>query len=211
MIKFNNKKGTTLIELVMIIVILAIIAVTVTGVIIFFVQLFVYSPRQLDSQKIGGELTNIMIEGTADCRGIRYAIASKVLDASSTQFSYTYGYPIAYDSSVTPTDQLSVRFRWNAADKHIYRSTSTNGGSSWSTETVIPYYIPSTILIDGKDTPSVIFTYKKVNDANWVSGTDVVTAIRRVIISINLKTGSGSFAAFQGSANITSSVEIKSF
>ena len=71
--------------------------------------------------------------------------------------------------------------------------------------------MPSTVTIDGKDTPSVIFTYKKANNADWVSGTDALSTIRRVIISINLKTGSGSFSGWQGSNNITSSVELKGF
>lgn len=202
MVRFKNKKGTTLIEAIMLIVTLGIIGVTVVGVIIFFVQLFLYSPRQLDTQKIGQELTNIMVEGNQDIRGIRYA--RSVIDASSQQFSYQYGYP-------TTEDGQAVRFRWNPEDKHIYRSTSSDNGATWSTENVIPYYMPSTVIIDGKDTPSVIFTYKKANNVDWVSGVDVVSSIRRMIISINLKTGTGSFSAFQGSSNITSSVEIKGF
>lgn len=191
------------------IIVIAIISVCIIGAVIFLVQLFMYSPRQLDTQKIGQELTQAMLEGNQDVRGIRYT--RWVVDASATRFSYTYGYPIPYNSSITPNDQLSVRFRWDAANKHIYRSTSTDGGSTWSTETVIPYYIPSSITIDGKDIPSVIFTYKKANDADWISGVDAVSTIRRVIISIGVITDTGNFGQFQGSSNITASVEIKGF
>ena len=99
-----------------------------------------------------------MSDGNQNVRGIRYA--RRIIDASAAQFSYTYGYP-------TAADQLSVRFRWDAAAKHIYQSTSTNGGSSWSAESVVPYHIPNSITIDGKDTLSVIFTYKKVADADY--------------------------------------------
>jgi len=144
----------------------------------------------------------MMTEGNPDTRGMRYT--RNVIDASSIQFSYTYGYP-------TLDNQLSVRFRWDSATKHIYQSTSTDGGSIWSAEEVIPYYISSSITVDGKDTPSVIFIYKKDSDLDWVSGVDDLSDIRRVIISINLKTGTGNFTNFQGATEITSSIEIKNF
>ncbi len=198
----KNKKGATVIEAVVIMLILAIIGATVVGIIAFFAQLFMYSPRQLDTQKIGQELTNIMIEGNQDIRGIRYA--RNIIDASAAQFSYTYGYPM-------PTDQLSVRFRWDPLDKHIYRSTSSDGGSSWSPETVISYYTPSAVTIDGKDTAGVIFQYKKAADANWIYGTDSLVSIRRLIISVNIRTGSGSFTGMQGTSNLTASIEIKGY
>ena len=196
--------GATLIELIMVILIVVVIGATVAGVVLHFVQLFMYSPRQLDTQKIGQELSYAMIEGNPDIRGIRYT--REVIDASDTQFSYTYGYP-------TAANQLSVRFRWDSSDDHIYRSTSTNGGSSWSSETTIPYYLENntTTTIDGKDTAGVIFAYKKAADADWVSGVDSLTDIRRVVISINVKTGTGSFAGFHGSFDFTCSVEIKDF
>ena len=198
----RNKKAATLVEMIMITSVIAIVGATIAGAVVFFIQLFTYSPRQLDVQKVGERLNNIMIEGDQDTRGIRYT--RNVIDASATQFSYTYGYP-------TLDDQLSVRFRWDETVKHIYQSTSTNRGSSWSAETVIPYHMPSSITIDGKDTPSVIFTYKKANDADWVSGSDDLVDIRRLILSINTKSGAGNFANFQGAVDSTSSVEIKNF
>jgi len=199
---FKNRKGATLVELIMVMVVVAIVGAAIAGAVVFLVQLFMYSPRQLDTQKIGGELTSIMIEGTSSIRGIRYS--KSVIDASSTQFSYTYGYP-------TVDEELSARFRWNSGDSHIYRSTSTDGGSNWTTEAVIPYYITASTTVDGKDTAGVIFTYKKAADADWVGGVDPLADIRRVIIGINVKTGTGSFDDFQGSSDITSSAEIKSF
>ena len=198
--RIKNQKGVTLIELIVLLLVIAVLAATLSGIVIYFVQLFMYSPRQLDAQKIAQELTYSMIEGNEDIRGIRFT--REVIDASAMQFSYTYGYPA--------TNQLSVRFRWDNADNHIYQSTSTDEGYNWSDETAIPYYIPLSINIDGKDTPSVIFTYKKANDANWVFGTDALNTIRRLIIGISVKTGAGSFSDFQGSIDITSSVEIKS-
>lgn len=199
----KDQKGATLVELVMTMLVLSIIGAALFGVIIFFVQLFMFSPRQLDTQKIGQELENMMIEGNQDVRGLRWTGA--ILDASAAQYSYIYGYP-------TLSDGAAVRFRWNAADKKIYRSTSSDGGGSWSAEAIIPVYLlnNSSISIDGKDTAGVIFTYKKAGDIAWVSGTDALTDIRAVVISINVKTGAGSFANFQGSSNITASAEIKS-
>jgi len=202
--QIENKNGVTLVELVILILVVTIIGATMAGVVLHFVQLFIYSPRQLDTQKLAQEITWTMIEGNPDVRGMRFTRSSSIIDASATQFSYTYGYP-------TAANQLSVRFRWDSDDKHIYRSTSTDGGSTWSAESVIPYYMPSAVSIDGKDTASVIFTYKKAGDADWVSGTDALNTIRRAIISINLATGSGDFADFQASYDFTTSVEVKGF
>ncbi|MFC1708652.1 Tfp pilus assembly protein FimT/FimU [Candidatus Omnitrophota bacterium] len=198
----RNKKGVTLIELTITILVVAIIGATIGGTVIFFVQMFMFSPRQLNTQSIASELTQIMIEGGQDARGIRYA--TEVIDASAAQFSYTYGYP-------TEDDQLSVRFRYDAGDDYIYKSTSTDGGSSWSSEEVIPYYIQSGVVVDGKDAPSEIFTYKKAADAAWVSGVDALTDIERVVISLNVKTETGNFQDFHGSTDTTSSVEVKGF
>lgn len=205
----RDKKAVTLIEVVILLLVTAIMGATIVGAVVYFVQLFIYSPRQLDTQKICQELSNMMIEGDQNIRGIRYA--RKVLDTpnnpTAIQFAYTYGYPVSYDSLITPNDQLSVKFRWDPTDKHIYRSTSTDGGLNWSAETVIPYYISSSTTVDGKDVSGTIFTYKKAADADWVPA-DGLSAIRRVIISINVKAGTGTFG---GSFNFTSSAEIKGF
>ncbi|MBM3251821.1 MAG: hypothetical protein FJZ11_03470 [Candidatus Omnitrophica bacterium] len=202
LVQIKNKKSATLIELIIMILVVAIIGATIAGAVIFFVQLFLYSPRQLDVQKIAQELSSALIEGDQNVRGIRYA--RKVIDASPTQFSYTYGYP-------TSDEQLSVRFRWGADvdDRHIYRSTRANGSPSWSTETVIPYYISSDITINSRNTQSGIFTYREADDSTWDSGK--VNDIRRVIIDIAILTGTGSFGALEGAVNFTSSAEIKNF
>ncbi|MFH1441894.1 MAG: prepilin-type N-terminal cleavage/methylation domain-containing protein [Candidatus Omnitrophota bacterium] len=203
----KNKKGFTIIELVITTLVVAVMGAVFAGMIVFFVQMFLYSPRQLDTQKIAQELDKLMIEGTPNIRGIRYAKSTGIIDASATQFTYTYGCVSAPAGS--SYDDLSVRFRWNAGDKHIYRST--NSGAGWSTESQIPVFITSNINIDGKGSPSVIFTYKKANDAAWVLGTDPVNTIRRVIISITVNTGSGSFTASQGTFNFTTSTAVKGF
>lgn len=194
------RKAVTLIELIITMLIVSIISAAVAGAVIFLVQLFIYTPRQLDTQKIAQELTYAMIEGNPDARGLRYT--RSIIDASAVQFSYTYGYP---------SDVLSVRFRWDNGDGHIYRSTSTDGGTNWSAESVIPYYIAADTTIAGKDTLGVIFSYKKADDTDWTFGVDPLSDIRRLIIAIRVKTATGSFSDFAGSTNITSSAEIKSF
>lgn len=187
----------------MLIAIIGIIAAVTSGVVAYFVQMFTMAPRQLDVQKIGEEVLNTMIEGVPSARGMRFR--RTVLDASATQFSYLYGYP-------TVADGKGVRFRWDSGTKHLYRSTSTDGGATWSTEEVIPYYLTSNprITIDGKTTPGVIFTYKKAGDVAWVSGTDALNTIRRLIISIKIETQEGS-GVTKGSVNLDSSCEIKGF
>ncbi len=196
----KNKRGATLIELIMVILVVTIIAATTSGVVLFFVRLFFYNPSQLETQRIGEILVHEIVEGNSDARGVRFA--RTILDASATQFSYTYGYPATV---------LSVRFRWDNTNDHIYRSTSTDTGSTWSSETLIPPDLLTSTTIDGKDTAGVIFTYKKADDSAWTSGVDALGDIRRVVLGINVKTGTGSFDALEGSVDITSGVEIKGF
>jgi len=196
------KKGATLIELIMVIAVVSILAATTSGILVFFIRLFVYSPAQLETQKIAQVLNHTMIEGIPDVRGIRYT--RSVIDATAVQYSYTYGYP-------TAADQLSVRFRWDSDADQIYRSTSTDGGASWSAEEVIPPYIPSGTTVDGKDTASTIFTYKKSNESDWTPGADALGDIARLVLAINVKTGTGNFDIFEGSADLTTSVEIKDY
>lgn len=203
MLQLRIKKSATIVELVIIIVVVAIIGATIAGVILHFIQLFIYSPRQLDTQKIAQELTYTMTEGDADVRGMRYT--RSIIDANATQFSYTYGYP------PTAANQLSVRFRWDGANNQIHRSTSTDGGGNWSSESAFPYYIHSSTTVDGQDTAGTIFTYKKADESAWTPGVDIKTTIRRVILDINVKTQEGVFDDFEGSTDITSSVEIKNY
>ncbi len=197
-----NPRGFTIVELAVTTLIVAIIGLTMAGSIIFFVQLFMYSYRQLDTQKIAQELMDTMIEGTPDIRGIRYA--RTVIDASSTQFTYTYGYP-------TPADQLSVRFRLQRDGRvyHVYRRTRPGTGGTWSTAALVPYYVTSGVTVIGRSSPQVIFTYRQAGDVPWTGGS--TSLIRRVIINIRVQTGSGAFNAWQGSFDLASSVEIKGF
>jgi prepilin-type N-terminal cleavage/methylation domain-containing protein len=196
----KKRKSFTLIELVMVIAIVAVVGASVGGIVIYFVQLFTYSPRQLNTQKVAQEVSNIIIEGNPNIRGLRYTRA--VIDASAVQYSYGYGYP---------SRVLSVRFRWDSDDGHIYRSTSTDAGVTWSAESVVPYHISAAITVDGKDTSGTIFTYKKAADADWIAGVDALADIRRVILDLNVKTQSGAFKDFSGSTDSTYSAEIKGF
>jgi len=233
-----NRKGATFIELIMTLLILAIIGATVVGVIVFFVQLFVYSPPQSDTVKIAREIGDIMFEGenignanTQAVRGIRFAraVLTGANAPSTQQFCYTYGYvnaPAATFPTASPdnsANRLSVRFRWknDATGKHIYRSTSTDAGASWSTETAVPYYnTNSAIQVDdlSQSGTGAVFSYKKIvsgAEADWVSGIDSPSLIRRVILSINVSTASGTsvttFSNFQGYTDYTTSAELKGF
>ena len=198
----RKKEGATVIELTVMIMVVAIIGLAMSSAIVFFSQLFVYTPRQLDAQKIAQDLMAAMTEGDQDVRGARYA--RTVIDASDTQFTYTYGYP-------TSSDQLSVRFRLQRDGQvyRVYRRTRPSGGGNWSRDTLVPYYVPPGVTIVGKNSPQVIFTYRQAGDAAWNGG--ATSTIRRVIIDIRVQTGSGSFSSWQGSFDLTSGVEIKGF
>lgn len=196
------RKAATLIEMIITVLIIGVLAAVGSSSIVFLVQLFIYSPRQLDVQKVAETISNTVMEGNPDVRGLRYT--RSVIDASDSQFSYVYGYP-------NPADQLSVRFRWDETTKHIYKSTRPSGSAIWSSEETVPYQISSSTTIEGKDTSTLIFDYKKAGDVDWVSGTDALADIRRVILEIKVETGTGNFTNFQGASEVSSSAEIKGF
>lgn len=203
----KDQDGWTLIELVVSMLVVAIMGAVFSGAIIFFVQMFLYGPRQLNTQQIAQELDNLVIEGVPDVRGIRYAGSTGIIDASAAQFSYTYGSVSAPAGAAY--DNLSVRLRWNAGNKHLYRSI--NSGAGWSAESQIPVFTAADISIDGKAGAGIIFQYKKDNDADWASGTDPLSAIRRVILNVTVNTGSGGFSESEGTFDLTTGAAIKSF
>ena len=203
----NSKNGATLIELVITMTIVSILAAVSAGIIISVIQMFVYLPREMKTRSVAAEAIDIMIDGQPLQRGMRYA--AKVQDASTTQFTYTFGYP-------GNTDKKNVRFQLN--NGKIYRYSTVFGDpvngppASYGPAELIPYYAGPDISISGPSgDPGTIFTYFKQDGSAWVSGVDPLNAIKRVDITIVVKTGSGLFEKWETSFRTTSGVEVDQF
>lgn len=204
------RKGATLIELIVTILIISIISAVTAGVVISVMQLFVYLPREMKARNIAHEVMDIITEGESQKRGARYAVT--VQDASPNQFTYTFGYP-------GNTDKRNVRIRWDNASKKIYRSYTAFGSNlatppqpPYSSEELIPYYATGEVSINGKSlTPNEIFAYFKADGSAWSQGVDPVNTIRRVEITVVVTTGTGLFSTWDSLFQTTSSVEVRQY
>jgi len=190
------KRGFSLIELVVVMLLVAIIGGASSGSIMYVVQLFTYLPVQMQVRTTAHEVEDIIIEGDIDRRGLRYA--KSIIDSSASQVTYSYGYP---------ETAKYVRFRYNSS--RIYVSTSLEG-STWTAEEAIPRNITSDISVQGKAAPSSVFTYYQTNNAQFTPGNDV-TYIKRIDVNIKVTSSAGSLKGEAASFAVSSGVDIKQY
>lgn len=201
--------GFSLVELIVTSVIVGILALVTSAILISFINIMIYAPRQLKVKSIAGDILSAIIDGDSGRWGIRDAVS--VHDATAAQFTYMTGYP-AND------DKRYVRFRWDGSDHRIYRSVSSLGAdvvtppdATFGAEEPLPYYAGSDVKVDGPSSaPSVIFSYYKSDGSSWTSSSPL-TDIRRVDITCVVKTGNGEFGSYQGSYQVTSGVEVRQY
>ena len=182
-----NKKGFSLIEVIMVIAIVGILAVPGAYVMSYLVQNSIYIPSKLNMDMIAADALDIMIEGDATAKGLRF---SKSITA-------------VQDNQITFVNQnnQTVRYRLETVltPKILYRSI--NGGA----ESSIPYYTPSAVTIVGKS--NKLFTYYDTNEAV----TNVPANVRWISLALVAQVGAGAYAALQGSSDQSSSVCVKKY
>lgn len=186
------KKGFTIIELVMVMLVLGIIAVVGADQMLRFIQNSVFIPNKLNVDMIGQEILDLMIEGYqaegyARAKGLRFSTSITAAGPSSVAF--------------TNTDAQAVAFSWSSADKKIYRSV--NAGANQ----VIPYYLPSGISIEQKGSIP-IFTYYTAEEGGTTS---TAADVRRVKIEFRARSGSGSYDDWQGELDFASGIAVRKF
>jgi len=183
---FDNSKGFTIIELMVVIGILAILAVPGAYFMTFIVQNSVFIPSKLNMDMIGQEVLDTIIEGDSKASGARFSRIFTVATNTSMQFKNS--------------DNQTVRFDWNAGTKNI---TRTINGSLIDT---IPYYLRGNIsIINIASTP--IFTYYDSSE----SVTTTPSAVRRLRVAVNVVSGSGNYSDWQGSSQQLSSVAVDKY
>jgi len=209
-----SRNGATLVELIVTVTIIAIIASVTAGVIISVVQFFVYLPQEMKARSLAQDLVNIMKEGVPELKGTRYCF--KVVSAGPSEFVYqtfVAGYP---------GQRRQIRLRLDTSTNKVYRS--------WiplpeyqppgmlpiipiENPEVVPYTAksPDIAVTGSSGTPSTIFRYYKADGSEWNSGTDRPADIRRMSMTIRVRTGSGLSGRWQGSFEAASSVEVKQF
>ena len=157
---YFKRQGYTLIELIVVIVIVAAIAVLGVSLFYFFTDVFFIVPGEINVDIIVNNIFSTMIEGDDEAKGLRYAETIDTIEDNRVVF--------------TNEDGQSVEFK--ILDSKLKRSIDDGD------EENVPYYIPDDISITGED--GTLFTYLDSAEAETGTAGDV----RRIVIRINAAT-----------------------
>lgn len=184
----RKREGFTLIEAIMVMVIIGILSIGGAYLMVYLVQNSVFIPNKLNMDMLASDALDIMIEGDSLAKGLRFSRSITNIQDNEIAF--------------INQDSQSIRYRLNAG--RLYRSIT---GEIFS---VVPYYLTSGINITGKD--NKLFTYYRANENN-VSENETTNPdnVRRIKIALIARTGTGSYADWQGQSEQASSIAVKRF
>ena len=176
----------TLIELITVMAIIAILSVSGSWLMVNLVKNSVFIPNQLNMDMLASDALNIMIEGDGRARGLRFSKAITSISGNN-QLSFVN------------QDGQNIQYRLDTGVNKLYRLISAGP------EAPVPYYLTSGINIDGKN--SKFFTYYDAGDTETTNP----VLVRRVKIAVIAKTGTGSYADWEGQSDQSSSIAVGKF
>jgi type II secretory pathway pseudopilin PulG len=182
----RNGKGFTLIEIVMIVLITALLAVAGIDLMRFTIQNSFYLPNQAQANLVAADALEILVEGDSQAKGLRFCAA--VTTAGANQIV------------VTNQDGLTITYSLSGG---ILSRTIAPG-----TAAQIPYYMASNMTLAGVG--GSLFTYYDASDTLL---TQPVTAanVRRINIDLIAQNGTGSSDKYQGMSQQSSSVKVNKY
>jgi prepilin-type N-terminal cleavage/methylation domain-containing protein len=184
-LEYNRGNGFTLIELIMVIVVVGILSVPAAYIMIHFVQNTIYLPSQMNTDMILERVQDVLIEGDATAKGLRFSRAmSSIADDDLTFINQ---------------DGDTVRYRLDTGNGKLYRSI--DGG----TEYVVPYYWPSGVTAAGLS--GAVFTYYDSAETVTADAEDV----RWITIGLSVQDGAGQVEQWEGHSEGMSAVYVPRF
>ena len=184
----NSSQGFTLIELMMVALIIALVALPGGYLMLHMVKNSIFIPSKLNMDMIASDALDIMIEGDAQARGLRFGrVITNIQD---------------YEVTFVNQNNQTVRYRLNTTVNPNLLYRSITGGA----ETLIPYYVPSAgVSLAGKN--NKVFTYYDVNEAVTTNP----ASVRWIAMNLIAQTGSGSYANWEGQSEQASSVAVNKY
>ena len=184
-----NRKGFSLIELIMTIAIVGILAASGAYVLMYVVQNAVFIPNQLNMNMMASDALDLMIEGDTTAPGLRFS--RTITNIQDNQVTYIY------------RDQLganhTVVFQFNPVTSRLSRSIDGQPAAS------IPYYIkPGTSLLVKNNR---LFTYYDNLEAITFNSANV----RWITMTLIAQTGTGAYANWEGKSEQMSAVAVNRY
>ena len=172
-----------MIELIMVIAIIGVLAGAGAWIMAYTVKNSVFIPNQLNMDKLANDALDIMIDGDAQAKGLRFSRVITAIAANQVDF--------------TNQDSVAMRYRLDTNTNKLYRKIGA------AAETNLPYYSSAaSIALSGQS--NVLFTY--YDSAQAVTAT--AANVRRIRIILIAKTGTGLYNDWQGQSEQASSVSI---
>ncbi len=180
-----SRRAFTLIELVMTMAIIGVFSLTGSYIMAHAVQAGIYLPNKLGADMLAQDALNILIDGDAQAKGLRFSRQITSLADNDITFINQDGY--------------SIRYRWDPASNTICR---TVGAGS---QVKLVYYLSGAMSLSGSN--NKIFSYYDSSGTATLNPADV----RRVQLAVTAKTGTGAFSDWQGYAELTSAVAVPKY
>ena len=178
----NAATGATLVELVMIILLTSILALSGYHLMNFVFRNTFFLPNQVQSTMVAADALEIMVEGDSSADGLRFCKSITTASASQVVF----------------TNQDSQTITYSLSGGVLSRTIAPGAAAQ------IPYFMAANMAISGAGTGGALFTYYDSSE----SVTAVPANVRRIQIDLVAQNGAGVADNYQGTSRQSTSVKL---